>query len=558
MKKKIETICVICFLLIAGLALINPVEANDAKMELTIINSSPTGLVTIFYVDDDNTQGPWNGTEEHPFQNIQDAIDAAYKPGPGWKIWYQTRIIVKNGTYNEDIIINKTLILEGENKDITVINGSGSSNTVKIIAKGVIIKGFTIQNGGVVHPGAGVYVLAKYVQITDNIIKDNYEGIYITNFSNNCTINDNTINGRVTLDEANYNIISNNYITSTYEGLYFSKSNHNKIFKNTIENCNVYDNPNLCGVRLWSSSENLFYLNNFINNKNGNAIEENELNQWDNGVHGNYWDDYTGEDLDNDGIGDTPYLIDELDNQDNHPLVKPFEEGSFSVQIECENPLKQIFPGQTKSFEIKITNTGDILDVYDIKSYLWGYPQLFETSTSCIPPYVFVYYSADNVSVKPGETKIVYANATVFNEINQVLTHDVWAVSQTDESVRDKTEIYLDVQSVDVQLCINSGFNSPIIKIKNIGDANLYNIDYKISVKGFRRRSINVTHQDSLDNLYSGSEKTIRMPRGSIKKAFGFVTIKVELKENILGRNPLEKEYTFRGFCFGRYVKVLG
>ncbi|GAG31684.1 unnamed protein product, partial [marine sediment metagenome] len=32
-------------------------------------------------------------------------------------------------------------------------------------------------------------------------------------------------------------------------------------------------------------------------------------NLWDNGTTGNYWDDYLGVDADNDGIGDTPYLI---------------------------------------------------------------------------------------------------------------------------------------------------------------------------------------------------------------------------------------------------------
>jgi len=555
MKKKIKTIGSISIIIIAGLALITPAQANDSEIECVIINSPPWGPPTTVYVDDDNTEGPWDGTEEHPFQKIQDAIDNApscqyYNSLSVW--WYPT-IIVKNGTYTEDILINKTLNLKGEDKENTIINGSGSSNTVKITAEGVTIRGFTIQNGGIVHPGAGIYILANYTKITDNLIQNNYEGIYLKNFSSNCTIDNNIIYGRVTLDKANYNIISNNYITATSEGIQFSKSHHNKIFKNTIENCNVYNNPNLRGVTLWSSNSNIFYLNNFINNKNGNAKEENKQNKWDNGVHGNYWDDYNGVDSNNDGIGDISYPIDELDNQDNHPLMKPYEEYSFSVKINCENSFKQIFPGQTISFEIDITNTGDIIDKYNIKSYLWDTPEIESEYTI---PDIFVSFNVDNVTLRSDETKTIFANATVLPQSSGILECNIWVVSQTDKSVKEKTKIYLNVKSVKVDLSINSGFSSPQISIKNIGAATLSRINYTVSIKGFRRHSINITHKDSLDVLYVGTEKIVTIPRGMLKATFGFVTVKIYLKESILGRNPLEKEYTFTGFCFGRYIKI--
>ena len=38
----------------------------------------------------------------------------------------------------------------------------------------------------------------------------------------------------------------------------------------------------------------------------------------------NYWDDYTGSDSNNDGIGDTPYPVPGGTSQDNYPLMHPY------------------------------------------------------------------------------------------------------------------------------------------------------------------------------------------------------------------------------------------
>jgi nitrous oxidase accessory protein NosD len=49
-----------------------------------------------------------------------------------------------------------------------------------------------------------------------------------------------------------------------------------------------------------------------------------DIVSWDNSTFGNYWDDYSGMDDDQDGIGDTPYIIDE-NNKDNYPLMNPID-----------------------------------------------------------------------------------------------------------------------------------------------------------------------------------------------------------------------------------------
>jgi nitrous oxidase accessory protein NosD len=59
---------------------------------------------------------------------------------------------------------------------------------------------------------------------------------------------------------------------------------------------------------------NSFYGNNFDHNTVNVVIPYirdylPDSNSWDNGSVGNYWSDYTGTDSKDNGVGDTPYLL---------------------------------------------------------------------------------------------------------------------------------------------------------------------------------------------------------------------------------------------------------
>jgi len=72
---------------------------------------------TTWYVDDDNVSGPWHGSQQFPFQYIQDGIDAALDGDT---------VLAADGTYKGDG--NRDIDFLG--KTITVRSQNGAANTV--------------------------------------------------------------------------------------------------------------------------------------------------------------------------------------------------------------------------------------------------------------------------------------------------------------------------------------------------------------------------------------------------------------------------------------------
>ena len=125
----------------------------------------------------------------------------------------------------------------------------------------------------------------------------------------------NTDYGMYLHSPSNDNLISDNIFTENNYAIRIKGSTINTVIKNLIMN-----NKNglyfCCGAK-----NNIVYNNVFINNTNWNAKDD-PINIWDNGIVGNYWDDYTGIDANGDGIGDTPFLING-GKEDRFPLMQP-------------------------------------------------------------------------------------------------------------------------------------------------------------------------------------------------------------------------------------------
>jgi len=257
-------------------------------------------------------------------------------------------IFIKSGNYNEKIIINKSISLIGENKNNTIINygnynNSKNLNIILINANNCTIKNFSITTSNILNNTIGININSSYNIITNNsifktkqaiylnyesfqnhinnnIILENQNGIKLAySHNNNISKNDiylNSNNGINSDTHSINNIIYLNNISYNKYGIQFSEGILNKIIKNYIF-CNLRGIYLCCGA-----NNNTIYNNYFIKNSDNNARCTTYNNWYSKSKSvGNYWDDYIGNDDNNDGLGDIPYHIPGEKSIDPYPLI---------------------------------------------------------------------------------------------------------------------------------------------------------------------------------------------------------------------------------------------
>lgn len=279
-------------------------------------------------------------------------------------------IFVRKGVYHENLLVYKRVSLIGENKDLTIVDGDGNGTVVTVTANNVTIQNFTIRNSGNSPYDAGILVRnSTGVKVSQNIIRKTNDGIRL-NYSDNNMISENIVFsvsfGGIVLAFSSDNIISNNEVSLSYYGIYFYSSSNNFALSNVLSlnfygvylyfstNNNVSSNTISSNYQLgiyvtFYSGGNIFYHNNLENARN---VQCDMMNRWDFEGEGNYWNDYDGEDLNEDGIGDTPYVLNKQ-NQDDHPLIGTFSVFTVTVKGEGYN-VAFISNSTIFNFEFKV------------------------------------------------------------------------------------------------------------------------------------------------------------------------------------------------------------
>lgn len=372
------------------------------------------------------------GPQPARFLTIQAAIATA-KAGD--------TIRVESGTYTGQLILDKSLTLEGVGRP--VLRGSGQGSVVVVVADRCTIRGFIVEHSGSDLQAEDSGLLLKSNEnLVENIeLRDVLYGIYLYQSARN-TIRGNAVRGRAELEAGERgaglhlwnspdNLIEDNTIIEARDGMYIQSSHRNTIRRNRVSRLryglhymnsddNKFDDNvfeyNVAGAAIMYSRRIEFRRNAFLHNRGfssfgilfqecedniaednfivdnatgifmealhhsrfrRNVIAENDLalmifsnadnnqftennfienlsplqivgkrttTRWADGGRGNYWSDYSGYDMDGDGVGDVAHKVQN---------VFEYLEGNYPrLRLYLNSPAAQALAAAEKTFPL--------------------------------------------------------------------------------------------------------------------------------------------------------------------------------------------------------------
>lgn len=214
---------------------------------------------------------PGTGVEGRPSaahaSPLQALIDRA-QPGD--------RVVVPAGTYEGDLLIDRSITLTGRGRP--TLRGSGTGSVVRVRAAGVIIEGFDIDGRGKGDLGrdtAGIHVAAPQTTIRDCRIRQALFGIYLRE-ADDAVVEATTVTGIPGRDPGENGSgihvwnsqrfhLAGNVITGTRDGFYIQSSSHGLVRGNRASDLRY-------GLHYMFSDDNTFEDNVFADGAAGAAL----------------------------------------------------------------------------------------------------------------------------------------------------------------------------------------------------------------------------------------------------------------------------------------------
>ncbi|NYB52466.1 MAG: right-handed parallel beta-helix repeat-containing protein [Methanobacteriaceae archaeon] len=195
-------------------------------------------------------------------------------------------IIVNNGTYIENIILNKNItIMSIQNGNVTLqaLNSSKPIFTINSLGSGSTIQGFIITGA---NDSSAIYInSANNCIINNNELTNNKNGIYLHKSKYNIItgnkLNNHSNIGIYIYPNSDNNNINNNILAFFPYGIYIRNSFNNSITGNTLYNSTTY------AIYLNNATNTLTKQNNLTNNNysivlskaQNNTITENSVSK---------------------------------------------------------------------------------------------------------------------------------------------------------------------------------------------------------------------------------------------------------------------------------------
>jgi len=184
-------------------------------------------------------------------------------------------IRVESGIYNENLLLDKSITIEGVGNP--TIKGTGSGSVIEIIADNCTVARMKVEKSGgnLVGEDAGVLLRSNGNAIEDLELRDVLFGIYLFNSSDN-KVNRNQVFGRTELESGSRgggihvwnsrnNLFEDNVVTEARDGMYIQTSSNNIFRRNRVFDVRY-------GLHFMNSDDNLFEDNVFYDNIAGAAI----------------------------------------------------------------------------------------------------------------------------------------------------------------------------------------------------------------------------------------------------------------------------------------------